>query len=166
MKNLDSGSIRINKVLVAEQVGSRIQWHDGAFPPSFQRKPQSIGEAGTCAPEAPPRARQRSTSPSNQEFPMPLLKVRLTGSEADAATVISVVHGVDGVERVEEVADLMPHMDDYDSSSAGLVDDQGSGGVHAIEIEVPGPHAGDEVRELIIRSAESLGMAVEFVDEF
>lgn len=56
MKDLDSGSIRINKVLVAEQVGSRIQWHDGAFPPSFQRKPQSIGEAGTCAPEAPPRA--------------------------------------------------------------------------------------------------------------
>jgi hypothetical protein len=58
-----------------------------------------------------------------------------------------------------------PHMDDEDSSSAGLVDDQGAGGVHAIEIEVPGPHTGDEVRELIIRSAESLGMAVEFVDE-
>ncbi|WP_203323274.1 hypothetical protein [Pseudoxanthomonas beigongshangi] len=97
---------------------------------------------------------------------MPLLKIRLTGSEADVATVMSVVHGVDGVERVEEVADLMPHMDDEDSSSAGLVDDQGAGDVHAIEIEVPGPHTGDEVRVLIIRSAESLGMAVEFVDEF
>ena len=98
---------------------------------------------------------------------MPLLRIRLTGSEADAATVMSVVHGVNGVERVEEVADLMPHMDDEDSSSAGLVDDQGgrwrarhrntSTRVH---------HTGDEVRELVIRSAESLGMAVEFVDEF
>lgn len=41
MKDLDSGSIRINKGLVAEQVGSRIQWHDGAFPPSFQPKLES-----------------------------------------------------------------------------------------------------------------------------
>lgn len=71
MKNLDSGSIRINKGLVAEQVGSRIQWHDGAFPPSFQRKPQSIGEAGTCAPEAPPRALQRSTSRPTRSSPCP-----------------------------------------------------------------------------------------------
>ena len=73
MKNLDSGSIRINKVLVAEQVGSRIQWHDGAFPPSFQRKPQSIGEAGTCAPEAPPRhphpPRHQRTPPEGEEGP-------------------------------------------------------------------------------------------------
>ena len=41
MKGLDYGSIRINKGLVAEQVGSRIQWHDGDFPPSFQPKLES-----------------------------------------------------------------------------------------------------------------------------
>lgn len=97
---------------------------------------------------------------------MPVLRVRLTGSEADASAVISVVHGVEGIERVEEVADLMPHMDDDDSSSAGLVDDQGSGGVHAVEIETPDRRSSEQVRELISRSAEALGMAVEFVDEF
>lgn len=97
---------------------------------------------------------------------MPMLRVRLTGSEDDASAVISAVHGVDGIERVEEIGDLMPHMDDEDSSSAGLVDDRGSGGVHAVEIELPDQAAGERVREVVARSAERLGMAVEFVDEF
>ena len=96
---------------------------------------------------------------------MPVLRVRLTGSEADASAVISVIHGVEGIERVEEVADLMPHMDDDDSSSAARVEGQGSGGVHAVEIETPDRRSSEQVRELISRSAESLGMAVEFVDE-
>lgn len=97
---------------------------------------------------------------------MPMLRVRLTGSETDASAVISAVHGMDGVERVEEIADLMPHMDDEDSSSAGLVDDMSGGGIHAVEIELPDRRTVEQVRELINRNAEALGLAVEFVDEF
>lgn len=97
---------------------------------------------------------------------MPVLRVRLTGSETDASAVISAIHGVEGIERVEEVADLMPHMDGEDSSSAGLVDDAGSGGVHAVEIETPDRRSDEQVRETINRHAEALGMVVEFVEEF
>ncbi len=97
---------------------------------------------------------------------MPMLRVRLTGSETDASAVISAIHGVEGVERVEEIDDLMPHLDDDDSSSAGLVDDMAGGGVHSVEVELPDYRTGEQVREIINRSAEALGMAVEFVDEF
>lgn len=97
---------------------------------------------------------------------MPLLRIRLTGNALDVNTVMTAIHGIDGIERVEEIADLMPHMDDEDSSSAGLVDDQGSGGVHDVEIEVPGDRVGEQVRELVERTAERLGLVTEFVDEF
>lgn len=96
---------------------------------------------------------------------MPTLRIRLIGSETDTNSLITVLHGLDGVERIEEVADLMPHMDDEDSSSAGLPDDIGPG-VHAIEVEVVDQPMAERVRELAIETAESLDASLEFVDEF
>lgn len=96
---------------------------------------------------------------------MPTLRIRLLGSQTDTDSLITVLHGLDGVERVEEVADLMPHMDDEDSSSAGLPDDIGPG-VHAIEVEVIDHLLGQRVRELAAEAAESLDASLEFVDEF
>ena len=51
---------------------------------------------------------------------MPTLRLRVTGSEDDARAIINLLQSLDGIEHVEEIADLMPHMDDADSSSAGL----------------------------------------------
>ena len=53
---------------------------------------------------------------------MPLLRIRLTGSEDNVRAISNLLQSLDGIEHVEEVADLMPRMDDADSSSAGLSD--------------------------------------------
>ena len=96
---------------------------------------------------------------------METLRIRVTGSETAANALITLVHGCDGIERVEEVADLMPHMDDADSSSAGLPDDMGPG-IHDIEIEAADHAAAAAVRERIDSSADQLRATVEYVDEF
>ncbi len=67
---------------------------------------------------------------------MPQLRIRIIGSEDDLRAVVDLLQSLEGIEHVEEVADLMPHMDDEDSSSAGLSDDLGPG-AHDIEVEAP-----------------------------
>ena len=96
---------------------------------------------------------------------MPTVRIRVLGSETDTGSLITVLHGLGGVERVEEVADLMAHMDDEDSSSAGLPGDLGYG-MHAIEVEVGDRAIAAEVREVAARTAEQLDANLEFVDEF
>lgn len=96
---------------------------------------------------------------------MPTVRIRLFGSEADASELITMLHGLDDVEHVEQVADLMPHMDDEDSSSAGLPDDIGPG-VHAIEVEVRDHLLAERVRDFAEKAALELSATVEFVDEF
>ena len=92
---------------------------------------------------------------------MPRIRLRLTGSDADARAIIDLLHGIEGIEHVEEVADLMPHMDDPDSSSAGLSDDEGPG-VHEVEILAPNQATARKVRE----SAEALAFDLDAVVEF
>ena len=96
---------------------------------------------------------------------MPIVRIRVTGSETAAGALITVLHGLDGIEHIEQVADLMSHMDDDDSSSAGLVDDIGPG-VHAIEIEVRDHELAERVRDVASEAAERLDTTIEFVDEF
>ena len=96
---------------------------------------------------------------------METVRIRVTGSETAANALINLVHGFDGVRRAEQVADEMPHMDDADSSSAGLPDDMGPG-VHDIEIEASDRRVAEAVREAIDASADQLRATVEYVDEF
>lgn len=93
---------------------------------------------------------------------MTLLRFRLTGSIDDAAELITALHAVDAVEHVEEVADLMPHMDDEDSSSAGLPDDIGPG-VHDIEVDVPNARAARQVHLIAEQLALDRGMSIELL---
>ena len=44
--------------------------------------------------------------PHRRSTPMPMVRIRLIGSRADADTVITALHGIDGIEHVEEVDDL------------------------------------------------------------
>lgn len=93
------------------------------------------------------------------------VRLRATGPRAGFEVLVISLHGLEGVQSVEEVADLMPHMDDEDSSSAGLVDDDAGTGLHALEIEVSPPYA-DTVRTLSDEVAARQGLVLEYVDEF
>ena len=92
---------------------------------------------------------------------MPRVRLRITGSDADARAIMNLLQSIDGIEHVEEVADLMPHMDDADSRSAGLSDDNGPG-VHEVEILAPNEATARKVREAAEALAFDLDAAVEF----
>jgi hypothetical protein len=92
---------------------------------------------------------------------MPTLRLRVTGDEDKARSFMNLLQSLDGIEHVEEVSDLMPHMDDPDSSSAGLSDVNGPD-MHAIEIEAPNPSTARKVRQ----AAEALAFDMELLVEF
>ena len=92
---------------------------------------------------------------------MPLMRLRVTGSDDDVRAIANLLTSLDGIEHIEEVDDLMPHMDDDDSSSAGLPDDQGPG-VHELEIDAPNDATARKVREDVEALAFELDVIVEF----
>lgn len=92
---------------------------------------------------------------------MPLLRMRVTGNEDSARAIANLLSSLEGVDHIEEVADLMPHMDDVDSSSAGLPDDQGPG-VHELEAEVSNAYSANRVRRAVEALAFDLDVMVEF----
>lgn len=96
---------------------------------------------------------------------MPTVRLRVTASDDDNRALMNALLSIEGIERVEEVGDLMPHMDDEDSSSAGLTDDE-SPGFHEIEVEAPNEEGVRRVLALVERAADRLGGAIEIVDEF
>ncbi len=95
---------------------------------------------------------------------MSLMRLRFTGSDDAARGLINMIASIDGVEHVEEVADLMPNLDDDDSSSAGLFSDRGPSS-RAIEVEVPNEIAARRVRILAEGLAEETGAGVEFEED-
>jgi hypothetical protein len=97
------------------------------------------------------------------EKPMPTLRMRLTASEDDAGTLINYVSSLDGIESAEEIADLMPHMDDPDSSSAGLSDVAGPG-THLIKVIGGNDIAIKRALEVSEACAHDMGAALEVVD--
>lgn len=95
---------------------------------------------------------------------MPLLRLRITGHEDDARAITNLLQSLEGIEHVEEIADLMPRMDDEDSSSAGLPGDQGPG-THELEIDAPNISTANKVRLAVEALAFDLDVLVEFVEE-
>lgn len=95
---------------------------------------------------------------------MPMLHLRLTGSEDTARAMMNLLQSLDGIEHVEEVGDLMPHMDDADSSSAGL-SDVGGPDMHQIEIDAPNDSTARKVREAVEALAFDLDALVEFEED-
>lgn len=95
---------------------------------------------------------------------MPQLHIRITGRDEDARAISNLLVSLDGVEHVEEVDDLMPHMDDDDSSSAGLPDDQGPGS-HEIEVQAPNAATARKIREAVEALAFDLDVLVEIENE-
>ena len=79
---------------------------------------------------------------------MAQLRLRIVSSEDNVRAIMNLLQSLDGIEHVEEVADLMPHMDDPDSSSAGLHDARGAD-THEIEVEIPNPSTARKVRDAV-----------------
>ncbi|GAA4869210.1 hypothetical protein [Luteimonas vadosa] len=95
---------------------------------------------------------------------MALLRIRLTGNDDAARAVMNLLQSLDGIEHVEEIGDLMPHMDDPDSSSAGLSDVDGPD-MHQIEIDCPNPSTARKVREAVQELAFKVDALVEFEED-
>ncbi len=91
---------------------------------------------------------------------MALLRFRIVSSEDHVRAIMNLLQSLDGIEHVEEVADLMPHMDDPDSSSAGLHDARGAD-THEVEVEVPNPATARRVRDAVETLARELDAFVE-----
>lgn len=92
---------------------------------------------------------------------MAMLRLRITGTEDDARAISDLLLGLEGIEHVEETDDLMPHMDDDDSSSAGLSDDIGPG-IHELEVEVSNESTAQKVRDAVQELALELDVFVEY----
>lgn len=88
------------------------------------------------------------------------LRLRLTASEDDAAALINRLSALEGIESVEEISDLMPHMDDPDSSSAGLSDGIGPG-THLVLISSDDEKGASRALEVAEHSARSMGFVME-----
>ena len=95
---------------------------------------------------------------------MPIVRLRVTGNEYAASELMHALEAIEGIEHVEEVADLMPHMDDDDSSSAGLSDGFG-GGIHELEVDAPNDYTAGRVRQAVEELAYRLGLLAEFVED-
>lgn len=95
---------------------------------------------------------------------MALLRFRISGENDHVRAIMNLLQSLDGIEHVEEIDDLMPKMDDADSSSAGLHDTRGVDS-HEIEVEVPNPSTARRVREAIEALAFDLDALVEIEED-
>ena len=93
---------------------------------------------------------------------MPMLRIRLTATEDNARAIINLLQSIEGIEHVEEVSDLMPHMDDADSSSAGLSEAVGPEDVHELEVDAPNEATARRVRDAVETLAFDLDVLAEF----
>jgi hypothetical protein len=91
------------------------------------------------------------------------LQMRFTADDTDTSTLLRYVSALDGIESAEEVADLMPHMDDADSSSAGLSDVAGPG-THRIRVVASNEVAIQRALAVSEACAHDLGAVLEVID--
>lgn len=96
---------------------------------------------------------------------MIILRCRISGTHQTLERIVDCLEGIEQVDRVEEVADLLPRMNDEDSSSAGLAENS-VGDAYALEIRVDNADDADLVRRLTEVEAREAGAALEFVDRF
>ena len=94
---------------------------------------------------------------------MSLLRLRIVSSEDNVRSIMNLLQSLEGIEHVEEIADLMPRMDDPDSSSAGLHDSRGAD-THEVEVEVPNPATARKVCDAVEALAFDLDAFVEIDD--
>jgi hypothetical protein len=92
---------------------------------------------------------------------MPTVRVRYTATDEAFSAMLHAFESIPGIEHIEEVADLVPHMDDEDSSSAGLHDVAGAD-VHEVEIIAPNEESVRRVHDVAELVARDYDGIVEF----
>ena len=95
---------------------------------------------------------------------MALLRLRIAGDDDHVRAIMNLLQSLDGIEHVEETDDLMPHMDDADSSTAGLHDARGAD-TQPIEVDVPNPSTARKVREAVEALAFDLDTLIEIEED-
>lgn len=96
---------------------------------------------------------------------MDMLRMRISGPRPVVNRLIELLGAIEGVERAEVIDDLMPKLDDDDSSSAGLAENHGDDVAH-LEIDAEDESTLQEARETALEGARRAGLALEIVDEF
>jgi hypothetical protein len=95
---------------------------------------------------------------------MPTIRLVLTGPPESAPHLITTLQAVEGVTRVEELGPALPHLDDADSSSAGLESDGGTN-THIIEVDVPDADTASRATTASRTAARSAGAVLEVDDD-
>lgn len=88
------------------------------------------------------------------------LRLRLTGDETAVRQLVNQLNAIEGVDDVQHRANLMPQMDDPDSSSAGLVSDQGPAS-QVIDVEFSSSDCLHSIQNVARRFAERHGAVLE-----
>lgn len=96
---------------------------------------------------------------------MDMLRLRISGPRPIIEQLVELLGEIEGIDRAEAIDDLMPHLDDEDSSSAGLAENQGDD-VAQVEVEAEDDQALERARETALEGARRAGLAVEVVEEF
>lgn len=94
---------------------------------------------------------------------MQILRCRITGAPDLADRIAELVADIEGVERATVMAGLVPHMDDPDSSSAGLAENA-IGEPAILEIELADEDAAQDLRVAIETLTRQQGAALEWTD--
>lgn len=94
---------------------------------------------------------------------MQTLNCRITSAPGVADRIAGLVADIEGVERATVMADLVPHMDDPDSSSAGLAENASTEPAD-LEIELADDDAAQDIRVAIERLTRQQGAALEWID--
>ncbi|MBX3725150.1 MAG: hypothetical protein KF823_04460 [Xanthomonadales bacterium] len=94
---------------------------------------------------------------------MQILRCRITGAPDLADRIAELVADIEGVERATVMAGLVPHMDDPDSSSAGLAENA-TGEPADLEIELADEDAAQDLRVAIETLTRQQGAALEWTD--
>lgn len=93
---------------------------------------------------------------------MALMHIRISGDDAAARAIENLLGSLEQVDRVEPIADLMPHMDDEDSSSAGLSDNLAGARMFELAVHFDDPAAAGVVRDAVEQLASELSVLVEY----
>ncbi len=96
---------------------------------------------------------------------MTTMNFRVTGSADACERAINQLSEHEAIEEVEEVEALMPHMDDEDSSSAGLAENV-SASIVDITVHTNGKISSDEIRQLVEFAVRSAGAVLEETERF
>jgi len=98
---------------------------------------------------------------------MTTLNFRVTGTAAACERAVNQLSEHEMINEVDEVEALMPHMDDEDSSSAGLAENSSaSSSILDITVHADNKISTEDLRQLVEFAVRSAGAVLEETERF